>query len=78
MGGGKQTFHVFVPQEALPGLITVQDLGNAPITTDGNTANPRHLLITTDLAHIDLWIDDQQHIQRVSVPGAQLDAIRKR
>ena len=78
MGGGKQTFHVFVPQEALPGLITVQDLGNAPITTDGNTANPRHLLITTDLAHIDLWIDNQQHIQRVSVPTVQLEAIRKR
>ena len=32
-------------------MITVQDVGNAPITTNGNTANLRHLLITTDLAH---------------------------
>lgn len=78
MGGGKQTFHVFVPQEALPSLMTVQDAGNAPVTTDGNTANLRHLLITTDITHVDLWVDDQQRIQRVSVPGAQLEAIRKR
>jgi hypothetical protein len=78
MGGGKQTFHVFVPQEALPGLITVQDLGSAPTTTEGNTANLRHFQVTTDLAQIDLWADDQQHVQRVSVPGVQLEAIRKR
>jgi hypothetical protein len=78
MGAGKQTIPVFVPQEALPGLITVQDMGNAPITIARNTSNLRHLLMTTDLAHIDLWIDNQQHIQRVSVPTVQLEAIRKR
>jgi hypothetical protein len=78
MGGGKQTFRVFVPQEALPSLLTVEDMGNAASTTDGVTANLRHLLITTDVTHIDLWVDDQQHIERVSVPAAQLEAIRKR
>jgi hypothetical protein len=78
MGGGKQTFHVFVPQEALPSFLTVEDMGNAASTTDGVTANLRHLLITTDVTHVDLWVDDQQHIERVSVPAAQLEAIRKR
>jgi hypothetical protein len=78
MGGGKQTFHIFVPQEALPSLLTVEDLGNAATTIDGATANLRHLLITTDVTHIDLWVDDQQHIERVSVPATQLEAIRKR
>ena len=78
MGGGKQTFRVFVPQEALPSLLTVEDMGNAASTFDGVTANLRHLLITTDVTHIDLWVDDQQHIERVSVPAAQLEAIRKR
>jgi hypothetical protein len=78
MGGGKQTFRVFVPQEALPSLLTVEDMGSAASTIDGVTANLRHLLITTDVTHIDLWVDDQQHIERVSVPAAQLEAIRKR
>ena len=78
MGGGKQTFRIFVPQEALPSLLTVEDMGNAATTIDGVTANLRHLLITTDVTHIDLWVDDQQHIERVSVPEAQLEAIRKR
>ena len=78
MGGGKKTFPVFVPQEALPSLLTVEDMGNAVTTTDAGTAALRHLLITTDLAHIDLWVDEQQHLERVSVPAAQLEAIRKR
>ena len=78
MGGGKQTFRVFVPQEALPSLLTVEDMGNATTAIGGVTANLRHLVITTDVTHIDLWVDDQQHIERVSVPEAQLEAIRKR
>jgi hypothetical protein len=78
MGGGKQTFRVFVPQEALPSLLTVEDMGNAATAIDGVTANLRHLVMTTDVTHIDLWVDDQQHIERFSVPEAQLEAIRKR
>jgi hypothetical protein len=78
MGGGKQTFRVFVPQEALPSLLTVEDMGNSASTADGVTAKLRHLLITTDVTHIDLWLDEQQHLERVSVPTAQLEAIRKR
>jgi len=78
MGGGKQTFRIFVPQEALPSLLTVEDMGSAASTIDGVTVNLRHLFITTDVTHIDLWVDDQQHIERVSVPAAQLEAVRKR
>jgi hypothetical protein len=78
MGGGKQTLRVFVPQEALPSLLTVEDMGNAATAIDGVTANLRHLLITTDVTHIDLWVDDQQHIEQFSVPQAQLEAVRKR
>ena len=78
MGGGKQTFHVFVPQEALPSLLAVEDLGDSTGTPAGVNAHLRHLRITTDVTQIDLWVDDQQHIERVSVPSAQLEAIRKR
>jgi hypothetical protein len=78
LGGGKQTFPVFVPQEALPSLLTVEDMGNAATGIAGVTANLRHIVITTDVTHVDLWVDDQQHLERVSVPEAQLEAIRKR
>jgi hypothetical protein len=78
LGGGKQTFPVFVPQEALPSLLTVEDMGSAASSAAGVTANLRHLLITTDVTHIDLWVDDQQHLERVSVPAAQLEAVRSR
>jgi hypothetical protein len=78
MGGGKQTFPVFVPQEALPSLLTVEDTGNAATTTEAGATALRHLLITTDVTHVDLWLDDQQHLERVSVPAAQLEATRKR
>jgi hypothetical protein len=78
MGGGKQTFRVFVPQEALPSLLTVEDVGDAAGTTAGATAKLRHLQITTDVTHVDLWLDAQQHLERVSVPATQLEALRKR
>jgi hypothetical protein len=78
MGGGKQTLRVFVPQEALPSLMTVEDLGVAA-TPDGSAATGlRHLLISTDVTHVDLWVDDKLHVQRVSVPAAQLEALRKK
>jgi hypothetical protein len=78
LGGGKQTFPVIVPQEALPSRLTVEELGNAAGTTAGATAPLRHLLITTDVTHIDLWVDEQRRLERVSVSATQLDAIRKR
>ena len=77
-GGGKQTFHVFVPQEALPSLLTVEDTGNDGSTTGAAAASLRHLLITTDVTHLDLWVDENQHLERVSVPAAQLEATRKK
>jgi len=78
MGGGKQTLHVFVPQEALPSLLSVEDTGNATNSTGMAAANLRHLLLTTDVTHFDLWVDEQQRLERVFVPAAQLEAIRKR
>jgi len=78
MGGGKQTFRVFVPQEALPSVLTMEDMGSAPGAAGAAAANLRHLLITTDVTHIDLWVGEQQQLERVSVTTAQLEARRKK
>jgi hypothetical protein len=76
--GGKQTFHAFIPQEALPGVITVELAGVEPVSVEGTTLNLRHFILTTELARVDLWVDDQAHLQVVSVPAAQFQAVRKK
>ncbi len=38
----------------------------------------RHLRVSTELTHIDLWVDERGHLERVSNPEAQFEAIRER
>jgi hypothetical protein len=75
---GKQSFHAFIPQEALPGELTVEDMGIQPVTVEGSAEKLRHLVLTTDLASVDLWADDQGRLEVVSVPMAQFEAVRKK
>ena len=76
--GGKQTFQAFIPQEALPGLVTVEEIGVESVQIRGRTENLHHLVLTTELAQIDLWTDDENHLQLVSIPATQLEGVRKK
>lgn len=76
--GGKQTFKAFIPQEALPGSLSVEEAGREAVDIQGRTETLGHLVVSTELARIDLWVDDQQHLQRASIPAAQLEAVRKK
>ena len=76
--GGTQAFRAFIPQEALPGVITLNSVGPEPVTVDGEKRTLRHFLLTTELAQISLWVDDQGHLQMVSAPDAQYQAMRKK
>lgn len=76
--GGKQTFQVFIPQEALPGLLEVEETGQENVEIAGRSETLRHLLVSAELARIDLWVDKEQRLQRISIPVAQLEAERKR
>jgi len=76
--GGTQAFRAFIPQEALPGVITLNLVGPDPVTVDGEKRTLRRFLLTTELAQISLWIDDQGHLQLVSAPDAQYQAVRKK
>jgi hypothetical protein len=49
-----------------------------PVSVEGTTLNLRHLILTTELARVDLWVDDQAYLQVVSVPEAQFQAVRKK
>ncbi len=75
--GGKQTFQAFIPQEALPGILTIEDAGTERIQVQGRSELLRHLIVSTELARIDLWADEHRHLQHVAIPAAQLEAVRK-
>ncbi len=74
----KQIFPAFIPQEALPGVLNVEDLGLEQIDIEGEQRELQHLMVSSDLARIDLWVDKDRHLQRVFIPAAQLEAVRKK
>jgi hypothetical protein len=76
--GGPQAFHAFIPQEAAPGVITLNSAGTEPIKVNGVTRTLRRMLLTADLAKITVWVDDRGHLQVVSAPAAQFEATRKK
>jgi len=77
-GGQNQSFPAFVPQEALPGMVSVEEMGEEKLDLGRGPEALRHLVISTELARIELWVDKEDRLQRVSIPAAQLEAIRKK
>lgn len=75
--GGAQSFRAFIPQEALPGVVNVQEAGLESIKIAERTGTLRHLVVTTELARIDLWVDAQQRLQRLLIPALQFEAVRQ-
>jgi hypothetical protein len=76
--GGTQALRAFIPQEALPGTVTLKAVGLEPVTIGQDQRTLRHYLLTTELAQISLWVDDHGHLQMVSEPHAQFQAVRKK
>ncbi len=75
---GQQAFRAFIPQEALPGTITLNSLGADQVRVEEKTLTLRHFLLSTELAQINLWVDDQGHLQKVSTPDSQFQVMRKK
>lgn len=75
--GGKQAFNAYIPQEAVPGVLTVQDAGMEMVDLKGRRGMLRHLVVLTDNAEIDLWADAQRKLQRLLMATVQLEALRQ-
>jgi hypothetical protein len=75
---GQQVFRAFIPQEALPGQVRMVEKGVEPVNINGESQSLRHLVVTTDLARIDLWADEQGRLWRVSVPAMKFNAVRQK
>ena len=77
-GGGEKTFRAFIPQEALPGSLTIEDAGSDRVDVGGREKLLKRLLVTTDNARIDLWIDNENRLQKIAIPAGQLEVYRKK
>ena len=76
--GGTQAFRAFIPQEAAPGIVTLKFQGAESVTVGEAKRTLRHFLLTTELAQISLWVDDRGHLQLVTAPDVQYQAVRKK
>ena len=72
----EQTFNAYTPQEAVPGVLNLQEVGTEEVNIAGKKETLRHLVITTEMARVELWVDTQQHLQRVLIPAIQLEGVR--
>ena len=76
--GGMQLLRGFIPQEALPGVITLKLIGPEAATVDGDKMTLRHFALTAELAQINLWVDDHGHLQVLSSVDQQFQAVRRK
>ena len=70
---GAQTLPVLIPQELMPGSVTVQSTG--PSTADGQTYEG--LKVTTSDVEILLLLDSNHRLMRLEVPAAKVSVIRE-
>ena len=76
-GGGKQAFQAYIPQSAVPGTLTVQDAGTETIPLGGSPRELHHLVVLSDNAQIDLWVGEDNRLQRLYWSAAQIEALRQ-
>ena len=75
--GGAQPFNVFVPQEALPGTISLKLLGNEKVTVGQTAKDLDHFQAVTEELQIDIWARPDGAIERISIPSAKLEVVRQ-
>jgi hypothetical protein len=70
---GTQTFSVLVPQELLPGTITVD--GSGAVSADGKSYEG--LKVTTSDLQVILYLDSNHRLMRLEVPASKAAVIRE-
>jgi hypothetical protein len=70
---GRQTFPVLIPQDATPGTITVESLGQK--TVEGGTFET--LRVNTADVEILAYYDQRRRLMRLEVPAAQVTIVRR-
>jgi hypothetical protein len=70
--GGKQTFPVLIPQDMVPGTISVESLGKQA----AGGGNYEALLVSTPDLEIKIFLDGNRRLMRIEVPAS--DAVIER
>jgi hypothetical protein len=74
---GPQQFNVFIPQEAMPGAISLNLLGKETQTTGKTERELNHFQAVTEEVKIEIWASPQGEIYRISIPQANLEVVRQ-
>ncbi len=74
---GPQHFNVFIPQEAIPGTISLDLQGKENVEIGKTTRELNHFQAVTDEVKIDIWATPQGEIQRIAIPQANLEIVRQ-
>jgi len=74
----RQTFAAYIPQEATPGTVILERVGNEEISLPGGKRVLTHFVMTAELARVELWADEQNHLQRFYNPSQNIEAVRKK
>jgi hypothetical protein len=72
-----QQFEVVVPQEQDSGFVFISEIGKEDIEVRGKKTNTRHLRIDSGALKIEIWVDNQRLVQKISVPGRGIEVLRK-
>jgi len=75
--GGAQHFNVFIPQEALPGTISLELQGQESQRIGKTDRELNHFQAVTDTLKIEIWATPQDEIYRMSIPQANLEIVRQ-
>lgn len=77
-GPGPQPFTVFIPQEALPGTISLAFQGKESVPVGNTTEELDHFQVTTEEVKIEIWATPEGEIQRLLIPQANLEIVRQK
>ena len=72
-----QRYEVVVPQEQDSGFVSVSDIGKENIEVRGKKFSARHLQIDSGALKIEMWVDNQKLVQKISVPGRGIEVLRR-
>ena len=75
--GMAQPLNVFIPQEALPGIVNLQYIARENVPSGETTVALDHFQAVTDELEMEIWATPQGAIQRISIPQASLEIVRQ-
>jgi hypothetical protein len=71
-----QEFEVVIPQEKERGFLRVSELRRETITLNGKKIKARHIQVDSGAVLIELWLDRNNILQKISVPLRQIEVLR--